>query len=215
MTANRDDRIANLVTSRALDPGLPRPEWVSDSEWDEIIQLALIERELRDGVAAPPLERDRVAAMLGLVADPAFQLSPAGLKRHRQRAGMTTSQVAAALAARGWEISQRDIFRWENQSAADVPPAVIEALAQIVSVTSDDLTSRRDTRASLLDAGDPVVQRLASRLAVALGIGGDMALARLETAAAGSFHRGVKPENDQLLATLDGYVRALERRRES
>lgn len=215
MTANRDDRIADLVTTRALDPGLSRPDWVSDSEWEEITQLALIERELRDGAEAPPLERDRVAAMLGLVADPALQLNPAGLKRHRQRAGLTPSQVAAMLAARGWDITQRDIFRWENQSSADVPPAVIEALAQVVRATTEDLTSRRDTNASLLDAGNPVVQGLASRLAAALGIGGDMALARLRTAAAGSFHRGVKPENDQLLATLDGYVRAMERRRGS
>ena len=141
MTANRDDRIADLVTTRALDPGLSRPDWVSDSEWDEITALALIERELRDGAEAPPLERDRVAAILGLVADPALQLNPAGLKRHRQRAGLTPSQVAAMLAARGWDITQRDIFRWENQSSADVPPAVIEALAQVVRATTEDLTS--------------------------------------------------------------------------
>lgn len=215
MTTNRDDRIADLVTTRALDPGLSRPDWVSDSEWEEITQLALIERELRDGAEAAPLERDRVAAMLGLVADPDLHLNPAALKRHRQRAGLTLSQVATLLAARGWDITQRDIFRWENQSSADVPPAIIEALAQVVRATTEDLTSRRDTTASLLDAGNPVVQGLAARLAAALGIGGDMALARLRTAAAGSFHRGVKPENDQLLATLDGYVRAMERRRGS
>jgi len=100
MTANRDDRIADLVTARALDPGLSRPDWVSDSEWEEISQLSLIERELRHAAQAPPLERDRVAAMLGLVADPALQLNPAGLKRHRQRARLTPSQVAALLAAR-------------------------------------------------------------------------------------------------------------------
>ena len=95
----------------------------------------------RDGAEAPPLERDRVAAILGLVADPALQLNPAGLKRHRQRAGLTPSQVTAMLAARGWDITQRDIFRWENQSSADVPPAVIEALAQVVRATTEDLTS--------------------------------------------------------------------------
>ena len=70
-----------------------------------------------------------------------LQLNPAGLKRHRQRAGLTPSQVAAMLAARGWDITQRDIFRWENQSSADVPPAVIEALAQVVRATTEDLTS--------------------------------------------------------------------------
>lgn len=156
MTANRDDRIADLVTTRALDPGLSRPDWVSDSEWEEITQLALIERELRDGAEAPPLERDRVAAMLGLVADPALQLNPAGLKRHRQRAGLTLSQVAGRLAARGWDITQRDIFRWENQSSADVPPAVIEALAQVVRPTHRQPATPTDNTQHPSREGNPM-----------------------------------------------------------
>lgn len=214
MTANRDDQIADLVTSRATNSDLPRPDWVTDSEWDEITQLALIERELREGAVVPPLEQDRVAAMLGLIPDPAVGLNPSSLKRHRQRVGMSTSQLAGALEGRGWDTSRGDVFRWENQTAADVAPALIEAIAQVLGTSPSELTPAAKQERVILDARNPAIRALASRLAAALGIDEEMALSRLTAANAGSLHRGSRPEDDQLLATLDGYVRAMERRRE-
>lgn len=213
MTENRDDLIADLITQLANDPRLARPEGVTPAEWRSATTLAGIERELRRGVEeAPPLEQDRVAAMLGLIPDESVQLDRARLTRLRRRAGLSAGQLAGRLAERGWEITQRDIFRWENSGAHDVPPAVIEAIASSVGASASDLVVTRAQSASVLDIRRADVRALGERLAVALGIGQDMALSRLRTAAAGSFHRGVRPKDEELLATLESFVRALERR---
>lgn len=216
MTNNRDDLIADLITHLVNNPRLERPEGVTPSEWRSVIELAGIERELRRGVeATPPLEQDKVAAMLGLVPDETVQLDRASLTRLRKRARLTAGQLAGRLAERGWEITQRDIFRWENSGTHDVPAAVIEAIAGSVGASANDLTADRPDSVSVLDTGRPDVRALGERLAVALGIGQDMALSRLRAAAAGSFHRGTRPEDEELLATLDSFVRAIERRHES
>lgn len=74
MNQDRDDQLADSISRRALDPDISRPDWVTAQEWEDIGDLASLERELRTGAAAPPLERDRTAAMLGLIPDAITQL---------------------------------------------------------------------------------------------------------------------------------------------
>ncbi len=214
MTLNRDEQLAELITTRALDPNLTRPHWVSIQEWEEIGHLASIERDLRDGAVTPPLAQDCTAAMLGLIADQHTQLDRGALNRLRQRAGLSASDLAARLTARGWDVTHREVFRWENQSSTDVVPALIEAIAAVLNADAHNLTSIRTENDPGLDASHPIVRALAERLARALGVGDDMAITRLRSAVAVAVHRGEKPREDQMLATLEGYVRAMERRRE-
>lgn len=214
MNQNQDDQLADLITARALDPDTARPDEVSPAEWEEIGDLALIERQLRSGAhTAPTLEKDRTAAMLGLVPDSHTQLDPDALKRRRKQAGLSVSQLAARLVERGWDITQRDVFQWENHSSAGVPPALIERIATVLGTDANVLTTVR-TGADTLDVTQPGIQALAERLASALGVGVDMAISRMRSTAAVAVHRGDKPKDDQMMATLEAYVRAMERRHE-
>jgi transcriptional regulator with XRE-family HTH domain len=134
MTLNRDDQIADLVSARALNPDLTRPRWATPQEWEDIGHLAVIERELRAGAVAPPLADDRTAAMLGLLPDPNLRLDPAALRRTRQRAGLNADDLATQLSDRGWEITAGQVFHWENRDTAEVPPALIEAIAAVFHI---------------------------------------------------------------------------------
>lgn len=216
MNQNRDDQFADLITARALNPDMSPPAWVTAAEWAEVEQLATLELELSAGArAAPPLEQDRTAAMLGLIPDSETQLARTALKRVRKGAGLTVGDLAKRLAARGWDVTQADVFRWENQGAPEMAPALIEAISMVLRTGAAQLTeSRPGTGEAILDIEAPPYRRLADRLAEALGVTVESAAVRLRTAAAAAVHRGDRPRDDQLLATLEAYVRAVERRRE-
>lgn len=216
MDQNRDDRLADLITERAFNPDMRAPSWVTPIEWAEVEQLAALERELRIGAyAAPPLAEDRAAALLGLIPDGKTQLARAALKRARKSAQISVSDIAKRLAARGWDVTAADVFRWENQDAPDMPPALVEAIATVLHANVTELTEPRlGGQEAVLDVTVPAYRRLVERLAGALGVSADFAVARLQTAAATAVHRGDRPQDEQLLATLEAYVRAMERRNE-
>lgn len=215
MNQNRDDQLADLITERALNPEMSPPLWVTASEWAEVEHLAELELELRSGAhAAPPVDQDRTAAMLGLIPDEQTQLASTALKRVRKGAGVTVGDLAKRLAARGWDVTQTDVFRWENQDAPDLPPALIEAIGIVLRTSAAQLTEvRSGTGKAVVDLDVPAYRGLVGRLAEALGVTVEMAAARLRSAAAGAVYRGDQPQDEQLLATLEGYVRAVERRR--
>lgn len=215
MTPNRDDQLADLITDRALDPTLGRPDWTTTQEWTMVEQLAPIEHELQEGAVAPELHQDRTAAMLGLIPDPNTQLDRSALTRLRRGAKLSAGELADRLAARGWDVTHREVFRWENQSVAEVPPALIEAIAATLGVSAPQLTSAPVTCETGLDTNQPTVRALVARLAKSLGITLDLAFSRLNAAASVAVHRGDKPTEDQLLVTLEAYVRAMERRHET
>lgn len=215
MTLDRDDQIADLITARALNPALDQPGWVTDQEWDAIAHLAAIERDLHDGAVAPDLREDPTAAMLGLVADPAASLDRKALTRLRKAAKLTASDLASRLVDRGWDVTQREIFQWENQNADDVPPALIDAISAVLSVPAGQLTTARVEAVVHVDTHSPKFQALVARMSQALRINMDLATSRLTAVAAVSVHRGDKPTDDHLMDTLDAYVRAMESRSES
>lgn len=216
MNQNRDDQLADLITARAVNPDMPPPPWVTPAEWAEVAQLAALEIELRSGArTAPPLEEDRTAALLGLIPDSQTRLSRTALKRVRKGAGLTVGDLATRLTARGWDVTQADVFRWENQGDPDLPPALIESISIVLRTSAVTLTEARYVSGEpVVDIDAPAYRRLADRLAEALGVTVELAAARLRTAAATAVHRGDRPQDDQLLATLEAYVRAAERRRE-
>ena len=161
---------------------------------------------------APPLADDPVAALLGLVPQRQFSLNPRGLKQARKRANMTVSDLADRLRQRGWEVNKNDVFRWETRSAADVAPAVIEAMSRILDwpvermifnspVINDELAEVR---------GQPAFDRLVDRWARIQRVSRDAAAAALETRLLATVHRGQRPDSTQLLRLLEELVASVE-----
>lgn len=164
--------------------------------------------------AAPPLEEDPVAAMLGLIPDPSRSLSAKSLTTSRKRAGLSIGDVAKSLLKRGWDVHTRDVFGWENRSSADVPPALIQAIAEIVDAVPDELTTSSDTNSS-----DSIVaevrrsaefQKLVRRWARVRDLSEALAAASLERRLVTTVHRGQVPDAAQLLQSLDELVSSVE-----
>lgn len=164
---------------------------------------------------APALEDDPVAAMLGLVPDSECRLDSAALSRARKRARLNVSDVAARLRQRGWEIDKSDVFRWETRTARDVPPAVVQAIADILSTPVDNLisSSAPDSLPDHLAAvrRHPRFEQLVSRWAQARWVSTAVAAATLESRMLATVHRGEHPDTEQLLRSLDALVASVER----
>jgi hypothetical protein len=112
-----------------------------EAEVVELLNVADLLWEAAHG--APPLERDPVAAMLGLVPDPSRSLDRESLQRVLQSAGVRISTLAQKLSQRGWEVATRDVFNWQTRDNAAVPPALIQAIAEIAGVSPEELTVDR------------------------------------------------------------------------
>jgi transcriptional regulator with XRE-family HTH domain len=164
---------------------------------------------------APALEDDPVAAMLGLVPDDECRLDSAALSRARKRAHLNVSDVADRLRQRGWEFDKSDVFRWETRAASDVPPAVVQAIANILNTPVNNLISTT-TSASPPDylaavRRSPLFEPLVSRWARARRVSQAVAAATLESRMLATVHRGEHPDTDQLLQSLAVLVASVER----
>lgn len=164
---------------------------------------------------APALDDDPIAAMLGLVPDGGCCLDSAALSRARKRAGLRVSDVADRLDERGWQYDKSDVFRWETRTAADVPPAVVQAIADILGARVDDLISAPVTTSSLPDRvgavlSHPLFEQLVTRWSHALRVSRAVAAATLESRMLATVHRGEEPDTEQLLRSLDALVASVE-----
>lgn len=165
--------------------------------------------------SAPALEDDPVAAMLGLLPDSECGLDSASLSRERKRARLSVSDVAARLHERGWKFDKGDVFRWETRTAVDVPPAVVQAVADILGSPVDDLISAPSS-ASLPDhvgavRAHPLFEQLVTRWSEARRVSRAVAAATLESRMLATVHRGEHPDTEQLLRSLDSLVASVER----
>lgn len=214
----RDEILGDLIAARLTMPDMPAPQGVDPELWEEAGQLTGIAESLRArDFEVPPLEEDPVAATLGLVPDRHFALDSRALTRARKGAGMQTSELAAALVKRGWQVQGRDVFNWENRAADDVSPALITAIATVLGTTADHL--RVDRAGEALSGLDAATQTsrfadLARRLAALRGIPESMAASNLRSRGLATVHRGSEPDADRWLDSLENYVAALETSRE-
>ncbi|MCV7742227.1 hypothetical protein N3356_010955 [Micrococcus luteus] len=163
---------------------------------------------------APAIEDDPVAAMLGLLPDNACRLDSTALSRARKRARLSVSDVAAQLQGRGWQWEKGDVFRWETRSAADVPPAVVQSIAEILGTPVEDLISAPSS-GSLPDYVNAVrthllFEQLVARWAKARRVSLAVAAATLESRALATVHRGEHPDTEQLIRSLDALVASVE-----
>lgn len=221
MTFNQLDP---LVTELLDMPAADRDQHLRDAGLDEYETRYVYEvLSAADALAVaayepPALEDDPVAAMLGLLPDPECRLSPQALARERRNAGLDLNDLAVKLSDLGWTYKSADLFRWENRSADDVPPAVINAIAHLFETTTERLTTTTATaHSSPSNAVDTIVgselfQQLAERWAHAVDTSVAAARAALKSRSLSTVHRGDEPDPDQLLATLEALVTAVETR---
>lgn len=221
----RDEMLADLVTVRALDPRAARPAAVSDDDWAEAGRLARVELALqfaivqRSSEAAPPLAQDKTAAMLGLVPEPHLRMDGRTVARRRKAVHLNVDGLAARLAEQGWPVSTADVFRWETQSTDDVPPALLTAVAQVLSTTMEALAAPPSAGPGLagLDEASkqPRFQALVGRFARLQRQSTVLAESSLRSVALATVRRGETPDSDVWIDVLEAYVSALEQRHDT
>ena len=214
----RDEALANLLESRTgRVSGTSQPSLSEEDQTEVESLIEVADRLWEVGHGAPPLGSDPIAAMLGLVPDPRFALDSKALVRARKNAKLKSSELANRLAARGWDVQVRDVFRWETQSGADVAPALIRAIAEEVGTDVDRLTATQQPTAEREAVTgvtrSPGFERLVERWARVQGMSRALAASALESRMLATVHRGDRPDAGQLLQSLDALVTAVERGR--
>jgi hypothetical protein len=216
MTKDERDKVleAFLDSKSRRDVEASIANWSAEDRTDfaSIIEVADLMWEVGHG--APPLDADPVAAMLGLIPDPHVGLDSGALSRARKNAKLKPSDVSERLLARGWDISARDVFRWENQTPSDVAPALIRAIAEVIGVSPEQLTTdvglsrERETLSSIVKS--PRFDGLVNRWARLQGMPRSLASSALQSRLLATVHRGDRPDQEQMLQSLDALITAME-----
>lgn len=229
MTGDEQDAAFDLEFERLvqLPPGSARDDLMRAMSPQAREQarrmLAVADLAWVAGHGAPSLEDDPVAAMLGLIPDPGYQLNPAAFKRARTRAGMKPTVLAAALSQRGWSVSAGDVFGWERTGDASMSPALVRAVAAELHTEPDALTSttgkpasgehrRRAAAQSVVAevAQTPAFKTLVARFARLQDLSMGVAGSTLQSRMLATVHRGDHPTAEQMLASIENLVNAFE-----
>ncbi len=169
----------------------------------------------------PPLAQDRSAITLGLVPDPSRALSGPAVRTARQRTKLSVSDLAARLRDRGWDTQTSDVYQWEQKpaAAANVPPAVISALADELRVPEPNLVTTPPPLRSDVAAVSATSRfyELARRWAAAMNLGSDAQAGAVlqQLMLAGAVRRGAELAVDEWLAALEALVQTQESAREN
>ncbi|WP_133057044.1 hypothetical protein [Frankia sp. KB5] len=209
-----EDVFAQMLDARVAGESPPGYDFdaAHASEVIELLNVADLLWEAAHG--APPVERDPVAAMLGLVPDSARSLDGNGLKRALRGAGLQVSSLAQALSARGWDVATRDVFNWQTRDNPVAPPALIQAIAEITGVTPEQLTIDRGASPPHVALASVTSSRrfreLAERWARLRRTSVDLGASALNSRLAALVFRGVEPDETQMLDSLEALIVALE-----
>ncbi len=210
----RDDEVAEILDARNSRSALSASDAGFDPHPEVRGLLEAADLAWESQQSAPPLVADPIAAMLGLVPDPDMELDGKALAAARKRAGLTLSDLAAKLTARGWEVTNKDLFAWESGRNAPRVPALINALADEVGADADRLRRRagEDPERARLAAvvSSPAFKGLAERWARVQSTTLTLATSALESRMLVAVHRGGAPDADVLLDSLEAMVSAVE-----
>lgn len=212
---DRERLVADLVETTNERARIMHEVEFEDRDQDDVKALVDVADLLwLSAQGAPDLADDPVAAMLGLVPDRECMLDPKALARARKQTGYGVSSVAERLRYRGWDVQQGDVFRWETRSGADVPPAVIQAIAEILEVPVERLTAApgaaaEDDRFAAVETL-PAFRQLVERWARTRQVSFVVAAAELRSRSLATVHRGDWPDTEQLLRTLEALVASVE-----
>ena len=132
---------------------------------------------------------DPVALLLGLVPDPAVVVNGRKLAAARKRARLDLGQLVDHLRARGWDVTTQQGLQWEL-GQPQLPPALIAALAEELSVEDDALLAAPSTRREHTDLFDNQrIQAFITDWAAEAGIEPDLLRERTSATLAGAAHR--------------------------
>ncbi|TFD79412.1 hypothetical protein [Cryobacterium fucosi] len=193
----------------ALSGAAPSESWDEDTR--ELLEVAEL---LRLNDAVPPLERDPVAAMLGLIVDPAVALSSRAFTTARRNSGLAPSALAAKLRDRGWQISAADVTRWQTHAPTDLTPGLLAAVADELGTDLGAIIDRTPTKPEWLIAAAATRKfaDLSERWARLKSLSLPAASSMLESRLLATVNRGDRPETEALLESLDAFVSTLEPR---
>ncbi len=165
-----------------------------------------------DEYIPPPLHDDPLAIALGLIPDPARRLDGRKLAQARKARGMRPSQLADRLAARGWDTRTNALVRWELATGIDIAPALLIAIAEVLSVPAERLvstSSEHSAAAKEVDAAAaaPRFADLAARWAAKAGLSMDAARNTLrQTMVVATARRGDHLKADEWLIVLERLI---------
>lgn len=165
--------------------------------------------------AAPPIEDDPVAAMLGLVPDPGLALDPRKVERARKRTHLKPSAIADRLNARGWEVTPSEVFDWQRHAHPEVSPALINAIADVLGTSPEALTSSNEE--TLMQPAinevlrDSRFETLVARWGQLSGLAPAAARSSLRTKMLATVRRGDDLTASQWLGVLEALVEAKEK----
>jgi transcriptional regulator with XRE-family HTH domain len=141
------------------------------------------------GAQVPVRADDPVALMLGLVPDPAVVVNGRKLAAARKRAHLDLGQLVDRLRVRGWDVTTQQGLQWEL-GHLQLPPALITALAEELSVEDDELLGALPTRRENADLFDNHrIQAFITDWAAEVGIEPGLLRERTSTTLAGAAHR--------------------------
>jgi transcriptional regulator with XRE-family HTH domain len=212
-----NDETRNRLLSELIEQPPNRESVLRDADAADQVELTALAQTADllwlANRGAPALADDPVAAMLGLIPDSACVLAPAALTQARKRAGLTVSQLAERLAARGWKVKTGDVFRWETRSADEVAPALVQAVAEVLGVSVDAIRKLSAAAGGAELAAirqHPTFQGLVARWAKVRSVPAAVAAAALESRLLATVHRGDQPDTEQMLASLSALVSSVE-----
>lgn len=213
----KDELFAELAgKSPAQRAALIEQLELTSAERDEIENMGKTADALWTAAhAAPPLENDRTAALLGLIADPSETLSKQRLVQLRKRARITIDELAKKLSQRGWQVSTKQVFSWERGNTEEVPPALIQAISEVLGVPVNQLVEKHEissAKQSQLQQlrAHPAFENLAQRWALLKNVPYEIAESMLRMRVATTVHRGEIPDLEQSLASLEELLTSLE-----
>lgn len=120
-------------------------------EWAPGLPEALANREDQLPLQRTPVSPDDpIAQMLGLVEDPAVRLDGRRLATTRKAVGLDIAELSSQLELRGWDTTVNDVFAWEL-GKANPPPAVINAISEVLDVPADAILSGSPATVPTLD----------------------------------------------------------------
>ncbi len=217
MTEDDRDRILEvfLDSKSRRDVEADIADWSEEDRADFASFIEVADLMWEVGHGAPPLNADPVAAMLGLIPDPRIGLDSGALSRARKNAKLKPSDIAERLHARGWDVGARDVFRWENQTQSDVGPALIRAIAEVIGVGPEQLTTdggssaEREAFSSVFSSRR--FEALVDRWARLHSMSRSLAASALQSRMLATVHRGDRPDDEQMLESLDALISALEK----
>lgn len=228
---NNESQQAHIDAALQMAPGPKRDsliaslDTVTRTEVERLVAVGDLVWESQ--FAAPPIEEDPIAAMLGLVANQKYRLDAKAFGRARKSARLSGGDLARRLTERGWDITTRDVFTWETQGPVALPPAIVRAIADTVGTTPERLTlpttaepvafsetaaPEPDANASARVRGSKRFEDLVARYARLYTVPLAQAATALEGRMVATVHRGTHPDSDQMISSLEALMDALEAR---